>query len=255
LGDELFFLRFAPEARARGAWLGYLASPAIASIVERAAAVDRVLESAEQAGEVDHVFSVGDLPLVLGTARAETLPPPLPLSVAPQQAGEALARLQALGPGPYLALTWRAGTMPVEVPGRRTLFKEVELEALAGALGNWKGEIVAVQRQPHAGEVDRLSALLQRPVHDFSDLNEELEAMLALLAAVDEYVGVSNTNVYLRAGLGRPARVLVPNPPEWRWAWTGAQSPWFPGFHLYRQAPGQAMDAALAALAADLGKP
>ena len=27
----------------------------------------------------------------------------------------------------------------------------------------------------------------------------------------------SNANTHLRAGLGRPQRVLVPDPPEWRW--------------------------------------
>jgi hypothetical protein len=66
-------------------------------------------------------------------------------------------------------------------------------------------------------------------------LNEDLEAMLALLALIDDYIGVSNTNMHLRAGVGKTARVLVPCPPEWRWMAQGEMSPWFPGFRIYRQ--------------------
>ena len=55
------------------------------------------------------------------------------------------------------------------------------------------------------------------------------------MALLDDYVGVSNTNMHLRAGLGLTARVLVPLPPEWRWQADAAESPWFPGFAIYRQ--------------------
>jgi len=72
-------------------------------------------------------------------------------------------------------------------------------------------------------------------VHDFSALNEDLEGMLALLALIDEYIGVSNTNMHLRAAAGRTAHVLVPCPAEWRWMAAGESSPWFPGFSIYRQ--------------------
>jgi hypothetical protein len=59
--------------------------------------------------------------------------------------------------------------------------------------------------------------------------------MLALLALLDEYVGVSNTNMHLRAGVAKAARVLVPCPAEWRWMHGRAHSPWFANFLVYRQ--------------------
>jgi hypothetical protein len=76
--------------------------------------------------------------------------------------------------------------------------------------------------------------------------------MLALLALVDDYVGVSNTNMHLRAGAGRSARVLVPAPPEWRWMVSGEESPWFPGFRIYRQGTDGDWGEPLARLAGDL---
>ena len=59
--------------------------------------------------------------------------------------------------------------------------------------------------------------------------------MAKLLASLDEYITVSNTNVHLRAAVGRTSRVLVPSPPEWCWMDVGSESPWYPGTALYRQ--------------------
>jgi hypothetical protein len=111
---------------------------------------------------------------------------------------------------------------------------------------------VVLQRCPQPGEIDRFTAALGRPVHDLSPLNDDLEQMLALLSLIDDYVGVSNTNMHLRAGVGKTARVLVPAPPEWRWMAEGKESPWFPGFGVYRQGYDGSWEGALEELREDL---
>jgi hypothetical protein len=83
-------------------------------------------------------------------------------------------------------------------------------------------------------------------------LNEQLKEMAAVLACIDEYVGVSNTNMHIRAGLGEPARVLVPFPPEFRWMHSGDTSPWFPAFRIYRQPATRDWSEPLAQLSDDL---
>ena len=93
---------------------------------------------------------------------------------------------------------------------------------------------------------------MAREVHDFSALNDDLEDMLALLGLIDDYVGVSNTNMHLRAGVGGRARVLVSNPPEWRWMTDGETSPWFPGYKVYRQAVTGDWSGALVTLTHDM---
>jgi hypothetical protein len=132
------------------------------------------------------------------------------------------------------------------------LFKEIGAEALAGALRRAPGTLVSLQRLPAAGETEKLAAVVGRPVHDLSVVNDDLESMLALLAVLDEYVAVSNTNVHLRTGVGRTSRVLVQFPPEWRWMAGGDESPWFPGCRVYRQTVEDSWNGALAELAADL---
>jgi hypothetical protein len=89
-------------------------------------------------------------------------------------------------------------------------------------------------------------------VVDLSRVNDDLRDALAAVSLLDDYVGVSNTNMHLRASLGRPARVLVAQPAEWRWMAAGDASPWFPGFSLYRQAINGRWEQALAHLERDL---
>jgi ADP-heptose:LPS heptosyltransferase len=91
-------------------------------------------------------------------------------------------------------------------------------------------------------------------VHDLSAANADLEEALALMALLDEYVGVSSTNVHLRHAAGRPSRVLVPNPPEWRWGVQG-ESRWFPGTAVYREQVARGWDEAVARIRRDLALP
>jgi hypothetical protein len=211
----------------------------------------------------DESSPLSEIPLADSTTIAEfdrwiavywpAVPPSLELRPLPTALHDASERLVTLGPPPYIGVTWRAGTIPEEQrSGNWVLFKEIDIAALGKTLSATAGTLLALQRQPRAGEIETLSAMAGRPVHDLTMLNDDLESMLALLAVIDDYVGVSNTNMHLRAAARRKARVLVPTPAEWRWMHAGRASPWFPGFDIYRQSVRGDWTAALAALRHDL---
>jgi hypothetical protein len=157
-----------------------------------------------------------------------------------------------------VGVSWRAGTdfrRRSEFGANiQSLFKEVPASRLAGALRGVRGTLVSLQRQPDPGEVAAFGAAAGRPVLDAAAANEDLEEALALLAVLDEYVGVSNTNMHLRAGLGRRAHVLVPYPPEWRWMAAGESTPWFPGFSVHRDPPAGGAEDAVSRLVAALAR-
>jgi tetratricopeptide (TPR) repeat protein len=250
LGDEIFFLRFVAGLRRRGAGrIAYLANPKIAPLLKRANVCDDVAAPEDEFSRENLAFSVGDLPRLLGMKHVDEIPPPVRLTPLPTQMAALRMRLEESGPPPYIGVTWRAGTTR-----KNALYKEAPLERLAGLLAPLQATVLILQRHPQAGEIERFSAALGRPVHDLSALNDDLESMLALLSLIDEYVGVSNTNMHLRAGVGKTARVLVPAPPEWRWMAEGKESPWFPGFCVYRQGYDGSWDTAFAELATDLKK-
>jgi tetratricopeptide (TPR) repeat protein len=279
LGDEIFYLRYARMLHAAGARVSYRTNNKLLTLLRRTDFLDRVIEEDGDLPPADVVMMIADLPHALCDAPASSLRaraltgrmpvvgelpwrvsvfrPPVPetIRLAPGEAALAAVRerLARAGPPPYLGLTWRGGTPPREQGADVwLLFKEVGLADLAGAVKAFPGTLLGLQRKPAPGELDALSAAASKPVHDFTDLNEDLEAILALVAVIDDYVGVSNTNMHLRAAAGRTARVLAPRPAEWRWMQQGTSSAWFPGFTVYRQSLQGEWHAALTALADDL---
>ena len=276
LGDELFFLRYAPRLAGRGARLTYRASDKIMTLLSRVGCIADVVPQTASVPQADTYILVGDLPHLLGESALcklqnvrssassigefphrialywPAVPSSLLIAPLPERVAEMRDRLAALGPAPYIAITWRAGTVPEAQGADWVLHKAIALPALADALSAVPGTLIAVQRNPASGEIAALSNALERPMHDFTALNEDLEGMLALLAVLDDYVGVSNTNMHLRAAVGKTARVLVPAPAEWRWMQSGRTSPWFPGFSIYRQSLNGEWTAACADLKRDL---
>ena len=249
IGDAIFFLRHALSLRARGAKLRFWGDARLAPMLLRSGIVDEAVAGASPPAGLDpsRLVWIGDLPALLGLEGEFPAPPRLVAD--PARVAAMRARLAGYGPGPYLALTWRAG---LARRGKAVLAKAIDAESLGAALARVPATFVSVQRDPLPGETEALERALGAKVADFSLSNADLDDMLALLDVVDEYVGVSNTNTHLRASLGRGARVLVPWPAEWRWLREGDASPWFPRFPLYRASPEGDWSAALARLAAGL---
>lgn len=248
LGDEIFFLRFAPPLAERGAEITYLADPKIAELLRDLPYLTRVVTDRPDPEAFDLVLSVGDLPYLLGMRTEQDIPASIALPLDDRPRARMRERLAEIGPPPYCGVTWRGGLRGVK--GR--LFKEVPLTRLAGTLAATPVTAIALQRLPEAGEIDAFAAALGRPLHDLTALNDDLPEMLALLDVLDDYVCVSNTNVHLRAARGGPCRVLIPCPPDFRWMSRGDESPWFPGTRVYRQTADRDWDGALQRLRQDL---
>jgi hypothetical protein len=248
LGDVLFFLRWAGALRAQGAKLAFRGDPRLFALLSRSGVFDRVLGVGDRA-EGALALPSGDLPWAAHGLGASH-PPAFPLEASGEAMEAAGKLLEAAGPPPYAGIAWRAG-LPAQGSAEH-LHKMVPLEALGEALRHVPGTIVSLQRGAETAEMAALEKHAARPVADAGALNADLDVILGLLARLDEYAGVSSTNVHLRAGLGLGARILVPVPPEWRYGRAGAASPWFPAFTLYREERDGGWRQALDTLAADL---
>jgi tetratricopeptide (TPR) repeat protein len=249
VGDVLFFLRFAPELAARGAALAFRGDPRLHSMLARTGCFTLGLGAEREPAPGCEALAIGDLPWLLEANAPARFPPPLPLAPSEERMRAAREKLSALGPPPWIALTWRAGV--ASSGPSHTQVKEVPIAELGAALRGLGATWIGIQRLPREGEAAALSEALAATVHVRGAANGDLEEMLALLAAVDRYVGVSNANTHLRASLGLPLHVLVANPIEWRWE-LGERSPWFPTARLYREGPQRDWRAALARLRSDL---
>ncbi|QJR15403.1 tetratricopeptide repeat protein [Usitatibacter palustris] len=232
VGDVVFFLRFAPELAKRGARLAFRGDTRLHGMLARTGLFD--LGLAPENARLDDLepLFVGDLPWLLSANDVATLPAALPLSPLPERVSAMRERLEATGPHPWIALTWRAGVAPTGTA--RGQVKTFPIAGLGAALRGTSATWIGIQRRPESGTREAMEAALGTRVHDFSPWNEDLEDMLALLSLVDDYVGPSNANTHLLAGLGKTQRVLVPNPPEWRWMTGATESPWFHGSRVFR---------------------
>ena len=244
IGDHLFFLRFVPAIVGRGATVTVEADARLAAMLGRAG-----FTVATSPPDGSESAAMGDMPWLLGCGD-EDLPPPVALPVDARPAAVVAAMLAGL-PRPIVCATWRAGGQK----GRKDSTKLVAPAALGAALRGLPGTVVSVQRAARAGEHAEFEAALGRAVPDLGALNEDLEKMLALMAAADGYAGVSNANLHLRCGTGAAGSdILATIPLDWRWRTdSGGRLPWFPGCTSYRQAPDGSWDEALARLRATLG--
>jgi Flp pilus assembly protein TadD len=240
LGDVLFFLRFLPALSAVAGTVFVDTDPRLTKVLRGAV---RVADASR--GESIEIMA-GDLPAITRTALAA----PVPLIADPALASELAKQLSEFGPPPYLGITWEAGTRlrDSKKPGAE-LHKRIEPQVLARAFDGVEGTLVCLQRKPTDADMTEFRlALKDRALNDLSAVNLDLEKALALLSLLDAYVGVSNTNMHLLAGIGKEGEVLVPVPPDWRWMRNGGGSPWFPGFRVYRQGADLSWEPAIEAL-------
>jgi tetratricopeptide (TPR) repeat protein len=241
LGDMLFFLRWAAHLAQQGFDIVLRCGPRLGALAGRTGLFRIREELRAQQGVECAAIPAGDLPLLAHRLGRSQVPPSLaiaPLADCIERARTALAQA---GPGPYLGVTWRAGVRHRAL-GRDNLTKEIDPTLLLDRLA-WPGTVIALQRDATAEELSRLRV---HRVADFSSWGDDLEQLLGLLATLDDYAGVSNTNVHLLGSAGRRARIVVPAPAEWRWSAVGAPT-WFPGFSVIRQRYGQPWDEALPA--------
>jgi tetratricopeptide (TPR) repeat protein len=258
LGDELTYLRYLPWLIAAGAKVDYWCGRKLKPLLDRLDMFNAVYSDSQPApnsGNYDLCFTVNDLPVAVECLGAPDIASPLLLTPKSELVNKWQQWLKSIGPGPYIGVNWRAGASGDEGAALRNnkLRKMIEPEIMATSLGQVKATFVSLQRNATIDEIQQFENALGQEVKDFASITDELEDLLALLWLLDENIGVSNTNMHLRASLGLGSRVLVQNPGgDWRWGYQGAQTDWFEGSQVYRQQLDGSWNAALSDLQADL---
>jgi len=246
IGDELFFLRFVSQLSSHTPSICLAVSDKILPLVSQQPYIEHVYPISDFPKTFDYYVSLGDLPALL-VQDNKNIPDSIRLNVSSQSLNEMQQLLKKCGPPPYTALTWRGGQKV-----KNLLYKQMPIEQLWPAVKKIPGTLISLQRQADESDQQQLARLnQQRNFVDLSEISENLPNLLALLSLLDEYIGVSNTNMHLRAALGKSARVLVQQPAEWRWMFNG-NSPWFPEFQVYRQTADKDWSIAVSQLTKDL---
>src|SRR5262249_53973763 len=101
----------------------------------------------------------------------------------------------------------------------------------------------------------RAGEISAAPPNALVDLATELTDFVETAGALmnlDLLIAVDTAVAHLAGALGKPAWVMLPFSPDWRWLLDRDDSPWYPTLKLYRQrAPGD-WDDVIRRVAADL---
>jgi len=139
------------------------------------------------------------------------------------------ARLDALGPGPKIGLSWRGG-----VAATRRHLRSIELHEFLPVLDT-PAIFLSLQYGDCAADLRRLREEHGVVLTHWQDALDDYDETAALICALDLVVSVCTAVIHLAGALGRPVWVLVPAIAEWRYLDRGEHLPWYPSARLFRQ--------------------
>lgn len=157
-------------------------------------------------------------------------------------------RLAALGAGAKIGLAWTGG-----VRQTRRALRSISPQDLLPLLRTPGACFVSLQYTPEAREdIEGLRATRGVQVTHWQEAIDVFNETAALVSALDLVISVCTTVVHLAGGLGRPAWVMAPVAPEWRYGIAGEAMPWYPSVRIFRQVSYRQWDSVIAAVAAEL---
>jgi len=246
-GDTFQFMRLLPWAkqRAEGRVI-FDVNPQTLALAQRSLPeMDAVIASDALPPPFDLHCELMSLPLALGL-RLDDLPVKIPYLVPdPDRVARWRQRLAAL-PRPLVALNWAGRPTHVNDANR-----SITLQTLAG-LAMPGVQFVSIQKGPPAAQVGEAPPGMA--LTSLSDEIADFDDTAAILTLVDVLISVDSSPVHLAGALGRPAWVMLPFAPDWRWLTDRTDTPWYPGHRLFRQSHRRAWEGVVQAMAAALAE-
>jgi tetratricopeptide (TPR) repeat protein len=139
-------------------------------------------------------------------------------------------KLQRLGPGLKIGLSWRGG---VGYTGKTR--RSLSLEQLLPVLRLPGIQFVNLQYTDVSEEIRQLESRHRVKIHHWQQAIDDYDQTAALVCALDGVLTVCTAIVHLTGALGRPALVMVPFGADWRYGAAGERMAWYPSVRLVRQ--------------------
>ncbi|MFQ5733263.1 MAG: tetratricopeptide repeat protein [Planctomycetaceae bacterium] len=184
------------------------------------------------ANECDARISMGSLPRLL--RRSENAFPSHGgyLAADAKLVARRRGRLDDLGKGPKVGVSWRGGKD--DLARRR---RSVPLADWSPVFSQCDVHFICVQHGAKADELDNAAEMTGVTIHKCSDVDplRDVDEFAAQLSALDLVITVDNSTAHLAGALGTPVWTLLPFACDWRWMTQRRDSPWYPAMQLFRQ--------------------
>lgn len=184
-----------------------------------------------QHSDATYYVPVGSLPLAFRPTKesfpADSKPYLVP---APERTQSFKAKLTALGDGLRIGFAWRGGGA-----ASRTRTRSLALDQLAPLLTLPGCSYVSLQYGNCTDEVRQVERRWGVTLNHWSEVIADLDSFAALVAALDVVVTVCSAPVHFAGALGKPALVLTPFAPEWRYVDHSGRMLWYPSVRVIQQ--------------------
>lgn len=244
-GDVLQFSRYIPWAVEKGQPTFLATSKEMAPTIHRMFPDLDIRTRWADCTDFAAYVPLSGLPRLRGT-RLDTIPPIVPLPLDPVKATLWATRMAESIPQGLrrVGIVW-AGR-PTHKNDRN---RSVSFATIADTLASIPGiALISLQKGDRAADIASYQGAA--PLIDAAKDIEDYEDTAALIASLDLVVTVDTSVAHLTGILGKPAWVLLPFTPDWRWLRERTDTPWYPSLRLFRQQRHGAWDAPLAAIAA-----
>jgi len=254
LGDEIMFASCLPQIIESAGRCFIECEPRLEGIFRRSFPAATVFASLPDEmlpeGAVDFAIPAGSLPRFLRRRIADFPRHDGYLRADPQRVARWRERLNLLGPGLKVGVSWAGGVRKTR-RGLRSLSLEHWLPVLRTP------GIRFVSLQYTADAATMAAALRQQhgiQVEHWREAIDDYEETAALVCALDLVVSVCTAVIHLAGALGRPVWIMAPYSPEWRYGFAGDTMPWYPSARVFRQPAFGAWSPVTESVAAELRK-
>lgn len=235
IGDMIMCARYASALRARGARVILEVHAPLRDLASGIDGVDKAIAIGDPVPQHDLHLHAMSLPLAFDT-QPDTIPARVPYVATPaghverwraklfdsvaREAAPARAR-------PLIGLAW-SGNARLRNDRTRSI-------ALAAFAKLREADATFVSLQKEVRDSDRAALGSAKPMLHFEDELVDFRDTAAIVSLLDLVVSVDTSVVHLAGALAKPAWVLLPFSPDWRWLLGREDSPWYPTLRLFRQ--------------------
>jgi tetratricopeptide (TPR) repeat protein len=225
-GDTLQFYRYAQLVRTRGARVILSVQDPLVRLLKQLEPEIEIIGGDERPTDFDRHSPLISLPFAFGTT-LETIPAQRQyLSADPADRARWEARLSKTT-RPRIGLAW-SGNAHHENDHNRS----VELKQLEPLL-SYDAEWVCLQKEVRDSDAATMTQFDQ--LRFFGDGLRDYGDTAALIDHLDLVITVDTSVAHLAGAMGKPAWILLPFSPDWRWLLDREDSPWYPSARLFRQ--------------------
>jgi tetratricopeptide (TPR) repeat protein len=227
-GDTIQFIRYAPLVAQRGAKVIVECQQELVSLLKNVEGVYNVVSYGKTLPAFDVHCPLLSLPLLFDT-KLETIPARIPYIRADATLVQKWRnRIGDVGSAIKIGLVW-AGNPKLKFGHSRSCTLS------AFALLSEFNEITLYSLQKEKASEDAKNPPEGMKIIDYMDDVNDFSDTAAFIQNLDLIISVDTSVAHLAGALGKPAWILLPFVPDWRWMTDRTDAPWYPTMRLFRQ--------------------